>query len=93
LTNLCVVPYRNPYLLAKAALTLDVVSAGRLTSVRRRLSRGRVRRPGQQFGDRNERFDAAITAMRAATGGGERSPESGRAHTMLPVSAVARSPI
>ncbi|GMU78541.1 MAG: LLM class F420-dependent oxidoreductase [Acidimicrobiia bacterium] len=30
LTNLCVVPYHNPYVLAKTALTLDVLSSGRL---------------------------------------------------------------
>src|SRR3954466_2118433 len=30
LTNLCVVPYHNPYVLAKTALTVDVLSGGRL---------------------------------------------------------------
>ena len=30
LTNLCVLPYRNPFLAARAAASLDVLSGGRL---------------------------------------------------------------
>ena len=86
LTNLCVVPYRNPYLLAKAALTLDIVSAGRLIfGCGAGYLEAEFAALDQDFADRNERFDAAITAMQAAwTGEPVDVAGSGRAHTMLP---------
>ena len=84
LTNLCVVPYRNPFLLAKAAATLDVVSAGRLIlGCGAGYLEAEFAALDQNFGDRNERFDAAITAMKAAWTG-EPVDVAGRAHTMLP---------
>lgn len=86
LTNLCVVPYRNPYVLAKAAVTLDVGSDGRLI-----LGCGagylepEFAAVGQPFADRNDRFDAAIVAMKAAwTGEPVPVDASGKSHTMLP---------
>jgi probable F420-dependent oxidoreductase len=86
LTNLCVVPYRNPYLVAKAALTLDVASNGRLI-----LGCGagylepEFAALGQTFDDRNDRFDAAIVAMKEAwTGEPVKVETSGASHTMLP---------
>lgn len=86
LTNLCVVPYHNPYVLAKTALTLDVLSGGRLI-----LGCGagylepEFAAVGASFDDRNERFDAAITAMKAAwTEDSIPVASSGRAHTMRP---------
>jgi probable F420-dependent oxidoreductase len=86
LTNLCVVPYRNPYLLAKAAVTLDVVSDGRLIlGCGAGYLEAEFAALGQDFEDRNERFDAAITAMKSAwTGEPVDVAGSGRAHTMLP---------
>ena len=86
LTNLCVVPYRNPYLLAKAAATLDLVSDGRLIlGCGAGYLEAEFAALDQAFGDRNERFDAAITAMQAAwTGEPVDVAGSGRTHTMLP---------
>jgi alkanesulfonate monooxygenase SsuD/methylene tetrahydromethanopterin reductase-like flavin-dependent oxidoreductase (luciferase family) len=79
LTNLCVVPYRNPYLLAKAAVTLDAVSDGRLIlGCGAGYLEAEFAALDQEFGDRNDRFDAAITAMQAAwTGEPVRWPAPG----------------
>jgi probable F420-dependent oxidoreductase len=94
LTNLCVVPYRNPYLLAKAAATLDVVSGGRLIfGCGAGYLEAEFAALDQPFGDRNERFDAAITAMQAAwTGEPVEVAGSGRSHTMLPRPVQAPHP-
>lgn len=86
LTNLCVVPYHSPYLLAKTALTVDVLSGGRLI-----LGCGagylepEFAAVGARFDDRNERFDAAITAMKDAwTRDSVPVSASGARHTMRP---------
>jgi len=86
LTNLCVVPYRNPYLLAKAAVTVDVVSDGRLIlGCGAGYLEAEFAALDQEFDDRNDRFDAAITAMKHAwTGEPVPVDGSGRSHTMLP---------
>lgn len=94
LTNLCVVPYHNPYVLAKTALTLDVLSSGRLI-----LGCGagylepEFAAVGQSFADRNDRFDAALVAMKAVwTGAPVDVAASGARHTMLPRPAQAPHP-
>ena len=86
LTNLCVVPYHNPYVLAKTALTVDVLSGGRLI-----LGCGagylepEFAAVGSTFADRNDRFDAALVAMKAAwTQDGVPVAASGSKHTMKP---------
>ena len=86
LSNLCVVPYRNPYLLAKAAASLDVLSGGRFVfGCGAGYLEAEFAAVGQAFADRNDRFDAALVAMRAAwSGEGVPVDASGATHTMLP---------
>jgi probable F420-dependent oxidoreductase len=86
LTDLCVVPYHQPYLLAKAVVSLDALSDGRLI-----LGCGagylepEFAAVGASFDDRNDRFDATIRAMKAAwTGTSVAVAASGAGHTMLP---------
>jgi probable F420-dependent oxidoreductase len=65
LTSLCVVPYRNPFLTAKAMTAVDVLSGGRATFV---LGTGYLRSEfaalGVDFEERNELFDEAVDVMR-----------------------------
>ncbi len=69
-TNLTVLPYRNPFLLAKSVATLDRVSGGRVI-----LGAGvgyleaEYRALGVPFDERNERFDESLTMLRAAWSG------------------------
>jgi probable F420-dependent oxidoreductase len=69
-TYLTVVPYRNPFLLAKQAATLDVISGGRV-----RLGVGTGYQPlefqalGVSFDDRNALFDEGIAVMKLAWSG------------------------
>ena len=50
LTNLCVLPYRNPFLAARAAASLDVLSGGRLDlGCRRGIPRRGVPRPRRRL--------------------------------------------
>jgi probable F420-dependent oxidoreductase len=89
LTYLCVVPYRNPFLTAKAALSLDVLSGGRLLlGVGAGYLEPEFRALGVDFAERNELLDEAIVAMRRAwtedgvTMQGRHFDAQG--HTMLP---------
>jgi probable F420-dependent oxidoreductase len=88
-TNLCVLPYRNPFLTAKAAVSLDVLSGGRLTlGVGAGYLEPEFRALGVDFDERNDLLDEALVAMRRAWA------EDGvqmrgrhfdvRGHTMLP---------
>jgi probable F420-dependent oxidoreductase len=86
LTDLCVVPYHQPYLLAKTVVSLDALSDGRLI-----LGCGagylepEFAALGASFDDRNDRFDETIRAMKAAwTGTSVPVAGSGASHTMLP---------
>ncbi|MCH2169446.1 LLM class F420-dependent oxidoreductase [Myxococcota bacterium] len=69
-TNLCVIPYRNPFLTAKAVATLDSMSGGRFV-----LGAGagylepEFRALGVDFSRRNELFDEALVVMKRTWGG------------------------
>jgi probable F420-dependent oxidoreductase len=67
LTNLCVVPYRNPFLTAKAVTSLDVLSGGRLIlGVGAGYLEPEFTALGVDFSERNELFDEGLTAMKRA---------------------------
>jgi probable F420-dependent oxidoreductase len=89
LTNLCVLPYRNPFLVAKSALSLDVLSDGRLTlGVGAGYLESEFRALGVDFDERNDLVDEALVAMtRAWTEPGLHMTGRHfdvRGHTMLP---------
>ena len=97
LTYLCVVPYRNPFLVAKAAVSLDVLSGGRLLlGVGAGYLEAEFRALGVDFDERNELLDEGIVAIRRAwaEGGvvmtGRHFDAQG--HTMLPRPATPGGP-
>lgn len=64
-TYLSVLPYRNPFLTAKAAATLDILSRGRFVlGVGTGYLKGEFHALGVDFDERNTLFDEAIEAMR-----------------------------
>ena len=64
-TNLVVVPYRNPFLLAKSAASLDALSRGRLClGVGAGYLEAEFRALGADFEQRNERIDEALRVMK-----------------------------
>ena len=64
-TYLAVLPYRNPFLTAKAAATLDIISRGRFVlGVGTGYLKGEFHALGVDFDERNPLFDEAIEAMR-----------------------------
>jgi probable F420-dependent oxidoreductase len=67
LTQVIVLPYRNPFLVAKAASTLDVLSGGRLIlGVAAGYLEAEFAALGADFANRNDVADEAIDAIRAA---------------------------
>ncbi len=63
--NIVVLPYRNPFLVAKAAATLDALSGGRFTlAVATGYMRGEYQALGVDFDQRNALFDEAIEVIR-----------------------------
>ena len=65
--NILVLPYRNPFLVAKAAATLDAFSGGRFTlAVATGYMRGEYRALGVDFDRRNALFDEAIEVISEA---------------------------
>jgi probable F420-dependent oxidoreductase len=69
-THVLVLPYRNPFLVAKAAATLDALSGGRLTlGVSAGYLESEFAALGVPFAERNQRADEAIPALRAAWSG------------------------
>ncbi|MGE2712715.1 TIGR03619 family F420-dependent LLM class oxidoreductase [Mycolicibacterium litorale] len=64
MTNLYVLPYRNPYLSAKALTSLDLISGGRLTAgVGAGYLRSEFAAVGVDFADRARLFDEALDAL------------------------------
>ena len=62
--NIVVLPYRNPFLVAKAAATIDALSGGRFTlSVATGYLRSEYRALGVDFERRNELFDEALEVL------------------------------
>jgi probable F420-dependent oxidoreductase len=66
-THVYVLPYRNPFLAAKAVLSLDVLSGGRVTlGVAAGYLKSEFWALGVDFEERNELLEEGITAMKAA---------------------------
>lgn len=64
--NIVVLPYRNPFLVAKAAATLDVLSGGRFTlAVGAGYLKGEFAALGVDHNERNELFDEALDVIKA----------------------------
>lgn len=63
--NIVVLPYRNPFLVAKAVATVDALSDGRFTlAVGTGYLRGEYEALGVPLDERNVRFDEAIEVLR-----------------------------
>ena len=72
MTNVVVVPYRNPFLLAKMVATVDVLSDGRtILGAGTGYLRAEYRALGVEFDERNELFDEALDTILAAWSGDE----------------------
>lgn len=70
LTHLYILPYRNPFLTARAVSTLDVISDGRLIlGVGAGYMEGEFSALGVKFEERNELTDEAMHVMRVAWSG------------------------
>ena len=71
LTNLAVAPYRNPFLLAKAAATLDRISNGRFVlGVGTGYLKPEFFALGVDFEERNDLFDESLAVCRQVWTGG-----------------------
>ncbi len=69
-THLCVLPYRNPFLTAKAVASLDVLSGGRvILGAGTGYLEAEFAALGVDFAERNDLTDEAILAMKAAWSG------------------------
>jgi probable F420-dependent oxidoreductase len=63
--NICVLPYRNPFLVAKSAATVSALSGGRFVlAAGTGYLRGEYRALGVDPDERNERFDEALQVLR-----------------------------
>jgi probable F420-dependent oxidoreductase len=70
--NIVVLPYRNPFVVAKAGATLDVLSGGRFTlAVGVGYLQGEYAALGVDHDERAELFDEALGAVRAVWSGDE----------------------
>jgi probable F420-dependent oxidoreductase len=71
-THILVLPYRNPFLVAKSVLSLDVLSGGRvILGVAAGYLKGEFGALGADFEARQEASDDAIRAMKLAWAGDE----------------------
>ena len=62
--NIVVLPYRNPFVVAKASATLDALSGGRFVlSTATGYLRSEYRALGVEFEERNARFDEALEVL------------------------------
>lgn len=76
LTQLAIVPYRNPVLFAKAAASVDRLSGGRLTlGLGTGYLKSEFHALGTDFAERNALFDEALAVCRAAWSGAPFSHE------------------
>jgi probable F420-dependent oxidoreductase len=74
--NIVVLPYRNPFVVAKAAATLDVVSGGRFTlAVGAGYLKGEFAALGVDHAERNDLFDEALDVLVAIWTGDDVSVE------------------
>ena len=65
--NVVVLPYRNPFLVAKSVATIDALANGRFVlAVGTGYLKGEYRALGVDFDQRNDLFDEAIEVMRGA---------------------------
>lgn len=63
--NIAVLPYRSPFVVAKAVATIDRLSGGRFTlAVGAGYLRGEFEALGVPYDERNERFDEALDVLR-----------------------------
>jgi len=88
-TNILVLPYRNPFLTAKAVASLDAVSGGRvIAGVAAGYLEGEYRALGADFAGRNDATDDALRAMKLAWSGASVACEGrgyrAEGNTMLP---------
>lgn len=97
-TNLTVLAYRNPFMLAKTAATLDRVSDGRLIlGVGAGYLEGEYAALGVPFEERNDRFDETLSLVRGIWSGKTVAHTSDRLHaagnTSLPTPVQDPLPI
>ena len=63
--NIVVLPYRNPFLVAKSIATIDALSGGRFTlATATGYLKGEYKALGVDFDERNDLFDEAIEVLR-----------------------------
>jgi probable F420-dependent oxidoreductase len=63
--NIVVLPYRNPFVVAKAVATIDALSGGRFVlAAATGYLRGEYRALGVDFDERNDLFDEAVEVLR-----------------------------
>jgi probable F420-dependent oxidoreductase len=90
ITNLAVVPYRNPFLLAKSVATLDRLSGGRFTlGAGTGYLKPEYAALGVDFEERNELFDESLAVLRK-TWTGEVVDHEGRHFNARGVRALPR---